>query len=240
MQYKIVLAIAVLLILTLVAILVVKSMLSNTSLNNIKEKNMVFNSLVYPNNTTTVEVTGCYVLINETKPKPKSGVQTATIVISANGSIVETTTVTNRSANIIGYTTERLLPIIEYECHGNILVVEIARLRQVNVTKILLTIKEYVAEAPSSIIKHFVEEGRAVYAELVNGSRKPMKELHVFSVDVEKGGYIVLEKDNRSIVKLTMTLSYTDGYIRQYGIEILRVKIKQICLDHNCTIILKP
>ena len=59
-------------------------------------------------------------------------------------------------------------------------------------------------------------------------------------IDVEQGGYIVLEKDNRSITKLIMTLSYLDGFIKQYGIEIVRVRIKQICLDSNCTLTFTP
>jgi len=45
-----------------------------------------------------------------------------------------------------------------------------------------------------------------------------MKETLKYVVDVEQGGYIVLEKDNRSITKLLMTLNYFDGFIKQYGI----------------------
>jgi len=79
-----------------------------------------------------------------------------------------------------------------------------------------------------------------IYVELINGSRKLMRETLRYVVDVEQGGYIVLEKDTRSITKLIMTLNYFDGFIKQYGIEIVRVRIKQICLDSNCTLTFTP
>ena len=56
------------------------------------------------------------------------------------------------------------------------------------------------------------------YIKLIRQSRKLMKETLKYVVDVEQGGYIVLEKDNRSITKLLMTLNYFDGFIKQYGI----------------------
>ena len=226
----------------LVSALIIVTLLSNTSLNAPNEGSCSFDSLVYPSNTTTIELTGCRVLVDETKPKPRIKTQTAVIAALTNGTIMKTTTTSNRMNTIseVHDGMDRLLPIIEYACNNELLVIGFTKLRQVNVSKILLTIKEYTAPVSGNDIKHFSEEGDKIYVELVNGSRKLMRKTLKYVIDVEQGGYIVLEKDNRSITKLIMTLSYLDGFIKQYGIEIVRVRIKQICLDSNCTLTFTP
>ncbi len=239
MRFKAILALVAL----LAIILAVMIVLSNTSPRNVEEEVHGFDSLVYPNNTTTIELTECHVLVNETKPKPRIETQTVMVTAVVNEGIAGTATVANKPVDTVSQVygaTDRPLPIIEYECNGRLLVVEFTKLKQVNVSKILLRIEEYTAPVPGNVIKHFSEEGVNVYVELVNGSKKPMEKTLVYSVDVDQGGYIVLEKNNKSIVKLKLALEYTDGFIKQYGIEILRVKIKQVCLDNNCTITLKP
>jgi len=239
MKYK---TIAISTVTLLVLALIIVTLLSNTPLNTPNDESCSFDSLIYPSNTTTIELTDCRVLIDETKPKPRINTQTVVITVLTNGTIMKTTTISNRMNTLseVHEDMDRLLPIIEYACNNKLLVIEFTKLRQVNVSKISLTIKEYTAPVSSNDIKHFSEEGDKIYVELVNGSRKLMKETLKYVIDVEQGGYIVLEKDNRSITKLIMTLSYLDGFIKQYGIEIVRVKIKQICLDSNCTLTFTP
>jgi len=239
MKYK---TIAISTVALLVLTLIIVTLLSNTSLNTPNEGSCSFDSLIYPSNTTTIEPTDCRVLIDETKPKPRINTQTVVVIALTNGTIKKTTTTSNRINTVseVHEGMDRLLPIVEYTCNSELLVIVFTKLRHVNVSKILLTIKEYTAPVSGNDIKHFSEEGDKMYVELVNGSRKLMKETLKYMVNVEQGGYIVLEKDNRSITKLLMTLNYFDGFIKQYGIEIVRVRIKQICLDSNCTLTFTP
>lgn len=169
---------------------------------------------------------------------PRTTIRTIAITVLINGTAVGTTTILSRQANTLGDVHERtyrLLPIVEYSCGGNLLAIEFTKLRHVNVSKISLIIIEYMAPVPSNDIRCFSNEGDDIYVELVNGSKKPMRKTLLYTVLIEHGGYIILEKDNRSIVKLVMVLNYLDGYTKQYGIEIVRVRVRQICLDSNCT-----
>ena len=74
------------------------------------------------------------------------------------------------------------------------LAIEFTKLRHVNVSKISLIIIEYMAPVPSNGIKRFSNEGDDIYVELVNGSKKPMKKTLLYTVLIEHGGYIILEK----------------------------------------------
>ena len=152
--------------------------MSNTLLNTPNEESCSFDSLIYPNNTTTIELTNCRVLIDETKPKPRIKRQTVVIAALTNGTIMKTATTSNRMNPVskVHEDMDRLLPIIEYTCNNELLVIEFAKLRQVNISKTLLTIREYTAPVSGNDIKHFSEEGDKIYVELVNGSRKLMRE----------------------------------------------------------------
>ena len=237
-------AILVSMIMLLLLILIIVISLTNTlSRSNAPREGVhVLDSLTYPSDTLTMKFSGCRILVNETKSSLKVETQTTVVTAVVNGSIVGTTTVSElvNTVNEVHSDMDRSLPIIEYACNNRLLIVEFTRLKQVKVSKILLTIREYVAPVTGNVIKSFSEESDKIYVELVNGSRKLMEETLSYTVEVEQGGFLVLEEDNRSIVKLVMALNYFDGFVKQYGIEIVGVKIEQICLDSNCTTTITP
>lgn len=180
------------------SLLIVFIMLSSSLPNSFRRGEVrSLDSLVYPSNATTIELTGCRVLVNDTKPMPRTTIRTIAITVLINGTAVGTTTILSRQANTLGDVHERtyrLLPIVEYSCGGKLHAIEFTKLRHVNVSKISLMIIEYMAPAPSKGIKCFSNEGDDIYVELVNGSKKPMKKTLLYTVLIEHGGYIILEK----------------------------------------------
>lgn len=201
------------------------------------EETHTLDSLIYPNNTTAIELSGCHVLVNETKSGYKVETQTIVAVVPINETVTEKVVIINKSSHKVNKhyeETDRPLPIVKYVCDDGLFIIEFTKLKQLNVSNMLLMIKEYVAPVPGNAIKFFSEEGDGIYVELINGSRRLTRETIAYIVNIEQGGYIVLEGDNVSVVKLIMVLRYFDGFVKQYGIEITRVGIKQICLDNGC------
>ena len=228
----------VLVIVVLVSVILIHGSTLHTGSRDVEVR--VVESLVYPGNITcNFKLNNCHVLIDETKPRPRVETRTAIVTMLPNGTVIGTTTTIHTPLAVAGKiygSVERLLPIIEYACSNGIHIIEFTKLREVNVSKILLVIKEYQSPISRDLVSHIHDVSGKLYVELVNGSKIPMLETIVYSVNVDHGGYIIMRHDRGSVVKIVLTLSYKDGFIKQYGIEFARLRIEYICLDNNCTI----
>ncbi len=195
----------------------------------------LLNSLTYPNNFTTPQLSNCVLLVNLMKLKEPVKVQTVVVTVVSSGKVIRATRTVGTPPKVherIYGTSVRLIPIKEYQC-GQYYLILINDLRPANVSKILITINEYrlLMGKSEELVSHLIKIGSKFYAELINGSKVLLKRTLSYSVSINDGGYLILKRSKESIVRIDLVISYVDGYLRQYYMNFIGTEVSNICLD---------